>query len=73
MKADYTKTNKSRDCALVLKQQRKALLAWRDRRLADKAMLSNDGSYGGLRGDSALFLSRSGKKWVSLSFHVKNI
>lgn len=71
MKADYTKTDKSRDCALVLKQQRKALLAWRDRRIADKAMLSDDGSYGGLRGDSALLLARSGKKWVSLSFHTK--
>ncbi|GHG07771.1 site-specific integrase [Thalassotalea marina] len=71
MKAEYTKTGKSRDCALVLKQQREALYAWRDRRIKDKAMLSDDGSYGGLRGDSYLFLSRSGKKWVSLSFNPK--
>lgn len=71
MKAEYTKTGRSRDCALVLKQQREALYAWRDRRLADKAMLSDDSSYGGLRGDSCLFLSRSGKKWVSLAFHPK--
>ena len=71
MKAEYTKTGRSRDCALVLKQQREALYAWRDRRLADKAMLSDDSSYAGLRGDSCLFLSRSGKKWVSLAFHPK--
>jgi len=71
MRAEYTKTGKSRDCALVLKQQRQALLAWRDRRLADKAMLSDDGSYGGLRGDSPLFLSRKGKKWVALAFNPK--
>ena len=71
MKAEYTKTGQSRDCALVLKQQRKALLAWRDRRLADKAMLSNDGTYGGLNGDSPLFLSKRGKQWVRLAFNVK--
>lgn len=71
MKAEYTKTGKSRDYALVLKQQRKSLYAWRDRRIQDKAMLSDDPSYGGLRGDSNLFLSRSGKKWVSLSFNPK--
>ncbi|GEK08956.1 tyrosine-type recombinase/integrase [Pseudoalteromonas peptidolytica] len=71
MKAEYTKTGRSRDCALVLKQQRQALLDWRDRRLNDKAMLSDDGSYGGLRGDSYLFLSRSGKRWVSLAFNPK--
>lgn len=71
MKADYTKTNTSRDCALVLKQQREAMFAWRDRRLADGAMLSNDGSYGGLRGDSPLFLARRGKNWMALAFNVK--
>lgn len=71
MKAEYTKTNTSRDCVIVLKQQRQALFAWRDRRLADRAMLSKDGSYGGLRGDSFLFLSRSGKKWVNLAFNPK--
>ncbi|MCG7550964.1 tyrosine-type recombinase/integrase [Pseudoalteromonas sp. Of7M-16] len=71
MKAEYTKTGQSRDCALVLKQQRKALLAWRDRRIADKAMLSSDGSYGGLNGDSPLFLSKRGKRWVTLAFNVK--
>lgn len=71
MRADYTKTNQSRDCALVLKQQRQAVYAWRDRRIKDKAMLSSDGSYGGLKGDSPLFLARSGKRWVTLSFNVK--
>lgn len=71
MRADYTKTNQSRDCALVLKQQRQAVLAWRDRRIKDKAMLSIDGTYGGLNGDSPLFLARSGKRWVTLSFNVK--
>jgi integrase len=71
MRADYTKTGQSRDCALVLKQQRTAVLAWRDRRIQDKAMLSADGSYGGLSGDSPLFLARSGKRWVKISFNVK--
>ena len=71
MRADYTKTNQSRDCALVLKQQRQAILAWRDRRIKDKAILSLDGSYGGLNGDSPLFLAKSGKRWVKLSFNVK--
>lgn len=71
MRADYTKTNQSRDCALVLKQQRQAVLAWRYRRIKDKAMLSLDGSYGGLNGDSPLFLAKSGKRWVKLSFNVK--
>lgn len=56
---------------LVLKQQRLALFAWRERRLQDGAMLSGDGSYGGLRGDSPLFLASSGKRWVNLSFHHK--
>ena len=71
MRADYTKTNQSRDCALVLKQQRQAIFRWRDRRIKDRAMLSVDGSYGGLNGDSPLFLARSGKRWVTLSFNVK--
>ncbi|MCU4677697.1 site-specific integrase [Catenovulum sp. 2E275] len=71
MKAEYTKTGQSRDCALVLKQQRQAVLAWRDRRIADKAMLSADGSYSGLNGESPLFLARSGKRWVTISFNVK--
>lgn len=71
MKAEYTKTSQSRDCALVLKQQREALLAWRARRIEDKAMLSDDGSYGGLRGDSPLFLARKGKRWVMLAFNPK--
>ncbi|MDO6508755.1 tyrosine-type recombinase/integrase [Colwellia sp. 4_MG-2023] len=74
VKKDYAKGGQSRDCALVLKQQRKALLAWRDKRIQDKAFLSNDGSYGGLSGDSPLFLSfkgQKGLKWVSLAFHPK--
>jgi integrase len=74
VKKEYAKGGQSRDCALVLKQQRKALLAWRDKRIQDKAFLSNDGSYGGLSGDSPLFLSfkgQKGLKWVSLAFHPK--
>lgn len=74
MNKDYAKGGRSRDCALVLKQQRKALLSWRDKRIQDNAFLSIDGSYGGLNGDSPLFLSYKGKKglkWVSLSFHHK--
>jgi hypothetical protein len=34
-------------------------------------MLSVDGSYGGLRSDSPLFLARSGKARVKLSFQFK--
>jgi len=71
MKAEYAKTNHSRDCLLVLKQQRKAILAWKEKRIKDIAMLSDDGSYAGLKGDSYLFLGKSGKKWVSLSFQLK--
>jgi len=74
MKKEYAKGGRSRDCALVLKQQRKALLVWRDKRIQDKAFLSIDGSYGGLNGDSPLFLSYKGQKglkWVELGFHHK--
>lgn len=74
MKKEYAKGGRSRDCVLVLNQQRKALLSWRDKRIQDKAFLSDDGSYGGLNGDSALFLSfkgQKGLKWVSLAFHPK--
>lgn len=75
MKKEYAKGGRSRDCALVLKQQRKALLAWRDKRIRDNAFLSDDGSYGGLRGDSPLFLSYKGQrghKWVKLAFNPKS-
>lgn len=74
MKSEYAKGGRSRDCALVLKQQRTSLLAWRDRRIKDNAFLSDDGSYGGLRGDSPLFLSYRGRKdmlWAYLGFHSK--
>jgi len=74
MKKEYAKGGRSRDCALVLKQQRKALLAWRDKRIQDNAFISIDSSYGGLNGDSPLFLSfkgQKGLKWVSLAFHPK--
>lgn len=74
MKKEYAKGGRSRDCALVLKQQRKALLAWREKRISDKALTSDGGSYGGLKGDSPLFLTYNGSKnrpWVHLSFHTK--
>ena len=64
MDKDYAKGGRSRDCALVLKQQRKALIVWRDKRIHDKAFLSDDGSYGGLKGDSPLFLSFKGSKRI---------
>jgi len=66
----YTKTNKSRAAYIVVKQQRQALEDWKQQRLNERAMLSADGSFGGLRGDSPLFLSKK-KGWRKFAMNVK--
>lgn len=68
--AQYTKTNKSRIAYIVVPQQRQALSSWITQRIREKAMLSDDGSYGGLYGDSPLFLSKKGT-WRKFAFNVK--
>lgn len=68
--AKYTKTNKSRVAYIVAAQHRQALSQWREQRIDDKAMLSDDGSYGGLRADSPLFLSKKGS-WRKFAFNNK--
>lgn len=67
----YTKTGKPRSAYIMAKQHRIAMDAWREQRLKENAMLSDDGSFGGMRGDSPLILSRSGKVWRSLAFNDK--
>ena len=66
-----TKTGKSRPAFLLARQHRDALVAWRDQRVAEGAFLSEDGSYGGLRGDSHLFLGKRGNTWRRLAFNDK--
>jgi len=68
--ASYTKTNKTRPIYIIARIQRAALLGWQQQRLNEKAMLSSDGSYGGLRGDSPLFLSKKGA-WRKFAFSPK--
>ena len=68
--AKYTKTNNSRAVYIVVRQQREALEVWIRQRLDEAGMLSSDGSYGGLRGDSPLFLVKKGG-WHTLSFNFK--
>lgn len=67
----YTKTDKGRPSFIVARHQRDALLEWRDQRLREKAFLSEDGSYGGLSGDSPLILGKRGKTWTRLAFNDK--
>lgn len=67
----YTKTNHSRAVYILLAPHREAIERWRQQRLDEGAMTSEDGSYGGLRGDSPFFLARNGKKWQSLAFRDK--
>ena len=66
----YTKTNRPRPAYIKVRQQRSALDAWIKQRLDENAFLSNDGSYGGLRGDSPLFLSKK-SQWRKFAFNVK--
>lgn len=66
----YTKTSKPRSVYIIVPQQREALEAWRQHRITDKAIISEDGYFGGLKGDSPLFLSRKGS-WRKFAFNVK--
>ncbi len=66
----YTKTNKPRSVYLIVPQQREAMDAWRKQRVEEKAMLYDDEGFGGLRGDSPLFLSKKGA-WRKFAFNVK--
>ena len=45
----------------VARQHRDALMAWQDQRVAEGAFISDDGSYGGLDGDSFLILGKRRK------------
>jgi len=67
----YTKTGKPRPVYILAQWQRDSLCAWRDQRLQENAMLSDDDSFGGLRGDSPLILSKRGKAWRNLAFNDK--
>ncbi|MEL0638746.1 site-specific integrase [Marinomonas sp. TI.3.20] len=68
--ASYTKTNKSRAAYIVARQHREALDIWIQQRIDERAILSDDGSYGGLRADSPLFLSKKGG-WRKFAMNVK--
>jgi len=67
----YTKTGKPRAAYILVQWQREALYTWRDQRISENAMISTDESYGGLRGESPLILSRRGKSWRNLAFNDK--
>jgi integrase/recombinase XerD len=68
--AKYIKTNKSRVAYIVVPQHRQAIEQWKTLRLSDKAMTSDDGSYGGLSCESPLFLSKKGS-WRKFAFNTK--
>lgn len=68
--AKYTKTNKPRVAYIVAPQHRLAIKSWQDHRVDEKAMLSDTGDYGGLSGDSPLFLSKKGT-WRKFAFNTK--
>lgn len=67
----YTKTGKPRVVYLIAKPLVEALMSWKLMRIVEKAMLSDDGSYGNLQGDSPLFLSNKGKSWRKFAFNTK--
>lgn len=66
-----TKTDQHRPGFILARQHREALIAWRDQRVAEGAFTPQDDSYGGLDGDSYLFLGRRGKTWRRLAFNKK--
>lgn len=68
--AKYTKTHKTRVAYIVAPQHRQAVESWREHRVVERAMISDDGSYGGLSGDSPLFLSKKGT-WRKFAFNTK--
>jgi site-specific recombinase XerD len=53
----YAKTGKPRSAYILAKHHRVALDAWYEQRIVESAMLSEDGTFGGLRGDSPLIVS----------------
>jgi len=67
----YTKTGKPRSAYILAKHHRVAMDAWYEQRIDESAMLSDDGTFGGIRGDSPLILSKSGKVWRKLAFNDK--
>jgi len=66
----YTKTGKPRTSYIIVPQQREAIEAWRLHRISENAMISEDASFGGLRGGSPLFLSKKGA-WRKFAFNTK--
>lgn len=66
----YTKTGKPRPAYIKVRQQRETLGLWHDQRINERAMLSDDGTYGGIDRDSPLFLSKKGL-WRKLAFNNK--
>lgn len=66
----YTKTGKTRTAYIIVPQQREAIEAWRQHRISDNAMISDDASFGGLSGHSPLFLSKKGA-WRKFAFNTK--
>lgn len=68
--SNYTKTNKARPVYIIAQIQRNALIGWQKQRLQENAMLSSDGSFGGLLGESPLFLSKK-CGWRKFSFNPK--
>lgn len=68
--ARYTKTSKSRVAYIVAPQHRQALESWREQRVSERAMVSQDQSFGGLSGESPLFLSKKGA-WRKFAFNTK--
>ena len=68
--ANYTKTSKSRVAYIVAPQHRQALSDWKLQRIAEKAMVGDENYYGGLAGDSPLFLSKK-STWRKFAFNTK--
>ena len=66
----YTKTGKARTAYIIVPQQREAIEAWRQHRITEKAMISEDSSFGGLNDESPLFLSKKGA-WRKFAFNTK--
>jgi len=66
----YTKTGKPRTAYIIVPQQREAIEFWRQHRVSENAMISEDVLFGGLSGESPLFLSKKGS-WRKFAFNTK--
>lgn len=64
----YTKTGKPRVVYILAKPLIEALSLWKELRIFERAMLSEDEK---LQSDSPLFLSKKGKSWRKFSFNSK--